>query len=59
MAGPEEREQAMEVDERVPVDFRVRKAEEGSVLYCSLRGACLVRREVGSMVSLEAEIDRS
>ena len=32
MAGPEEREQAMEVEERVPVVFRVRRAEEGEVL---------------------------
>ena len=31
-AGPEEREQAMEVEERVPVVLRVRRAEEGSVL---------------------------
>ena len=32
MAGLEAREQAMEVDERVPIVFRVRRAEEGSDL---------------------------
>ena len=32
MAGPEEREQAMEVEERLPVVLRVKRAEEGSVL---------------------------
>ena len=32
MAGPELREQAMEVEESVPVDFRVSRAEEGDVL---------------------------
>jgi hypothetical protein len=32
MAGPEEREQAIDVEERVPVDLRVRRAEEGSPL---------------------------
>lgn len=31
-AGPDEREQAMEVEERVPVVFRVRRAEDGVVL---------------------------
>ena len=32
MAGPELRVQAMEVEERVPVEVRVRRAEEGVVL---------------------------
>ena len=32
MAGPEEREQDIEVEERVPVDLRVTRAEEGSSL---------------------------
>lgn len=32
MEGPEEREQAMEVEERIPVVLRVKRAEEGSVL---------------------------
>lgn len=32
IAGPELREQAMEVEDRVPVVFRVSRAEEGELL---------------------------
>jgi hypothetical protein len=39
MAGPEEREQAIEVEESVPDDLRVKRADEGSDLYCDFRGA--------------------
>ena len=38
-AGPEEREQAIEVEERVPLDLSVSRAEDGSDLYWALRGA--------------------
>ena len=37
--GPAEREQAIEVEERVPLDFSVSRAEDGSDLYWALRGA--------------------
>ena len=53
MAGPEEREQAIEVEERVPEAFRVRRAEEGVLRYWSFSGAWRARRvdaSIGGMV---------
>jgi hypothetical protein len=38
MAGPEESEQAIEVEESVPEALRETRAEEGVVRYWSLRG---------------------
>jgi hypothetical protein len=49
MAGPEEREQAIEVDERVPEALRVRMAEEGVLRYWSFSGAWRARRVLESI----------
>ena len=50
IAGPEEREQEIEVDERVEVEERVTRAEEGSDLYWDFRGAWVARRVGASIV---------
>lgn len=53
-AGSEEREQAIEVEERVPLDLRVSRAEDGSDLCWGLRGARAALRVVASIGREEA-----
>ena len=51
MAGPDETEQEIELEDRMEVDVRVTRAEEGSDLYWAFMGAWAARRVEASIMS--------